>query len=99
MSQPEPQLQAPAETPVLPAPAAAVVEEEPASDDKAAARRRSTVREKVSFLSSSPSEPATAVAAAPEPVAPAEPAPEAATETPAAPRRAGWWSRRFGGGE
>jgi ribonuclease E len=99
MSQPEPQLQAPAETPVLPAPAAAVAEEEPASDDKAAARRRSTVREKVSFLSSSPSEPATAVAAAPEPVAPAEPAPEAATETPAAPRRAGWWSRRFGGGE
>ena len=52
-----------------PAPSAAVAEEEPASDDKAA-RRRSTVREKVSFLSSSPSEPATPVAAAPEPVAP-----------------------------
>ncbi|TYL99983.1 Rne/Rng family ribonuclease [Bradyrhizobium rifense] len=99
-SQPEFQLQAPVETPVQPAPAAAVAEEEPASDDKAA-RRRSTVREKVSFLSSSPSEPATPVAAAPEPVAPPapEPAPEAASETSAAPRRAGWWSRRFGGGE
>ena len=101
-SQPEFQWQAPVETPVQPAPSAAVAEEEPASDDKAA-RRRSTVREKVSFLSSSPSEPATPVAAAPEPVAPPapepDPAPEAASETPAAPRRAGWWSRRFGGGE
>jgi ribonuclease E len=99
-SQPEFELQAPVETPVQPAPAAAVAEEEPASDDKAA-RRRSTVREKVSFLSSSPSEPATPVAAAPEPVAPPapEPAPEEASETSAAPRRAGWWSRRFGGGE
>jgi ribonuclease E len=99
-SQPEFQLQAPVETPVQPAPSAAVAEEEPASDDKAA-RRRSTVREKVSFLSSSPSEPATPVAAAPEPVAPPapEPAPEAANETSAAPRRAGWWSRRFGGGQ
>ncbi|WP_283812693.1 Rne/Rng family ribonuclease [Bradyrhizobium cytisi] len=95
-SQPEFQLQAPVETPVQPAPS----EEEPASDDKAA-RRRSTVREKVSFLSSNSSEPATPVAAAPEPAAPPapEPAPEAASETPAAPRRAGWWSRRFGGGE
>lgn len=100
MSQPEPHMSAPVEAPVQPAPSAAVAEEEPAADDKAA-RRRSTVREKVSFLSSSPSEPATQVAAAPEPVAPPapEPAPEAASETPAAPRRAGWWSRRFGGGE
>lgn len=97
MPQPEPYTPAPAEAPVHSAPSAAVVEEEPASDDKAA-RRRSTVREKVSFMSSSPSEPA-----APEPLAPPapapEPAPEAATETPGAPRRAGWWSRRFGGGE
>lgn len=100
MSQPEPYAPAPVETPVQPAPSAAVVEEESAADEKAA-RRRSTVREKVSFLSSSPSEPATPAAAAPEPVAPPapEPAPEAASETPAAPRRAGWWSRRFGGGE
>jgi ribonuclease E len=97
-SQPEFQLRAPVETPVQPAPSAAAAEEEPASDDKAA-RRRSTVREKVSFLSSSPSEPATPAAAAPEPVAPPEPAPEEASETTAAPRRAGWWSRRFGGGE
>jgi len=86
----------------LPAPPAPVaVEEEPV--DEKAARRRSTVREKVSFLSSSPSEPAAPVAQAAEPVAPPapapEPAPEAASETPAAPRRAGWWSRRFGGGE
>jgi len=104
-SQPEPQFhQAPVEAPVQgsahAAPAAVVAEEESAVDEKAA-RRRSTVREKVSFLSSS--EPATPVASAPEPVAPPapapEPAPEAATETPAAPRRAGWWSRRFGGGE
>jgi ribonuclease E len=104
-SQPEFELQAPVETPVQPAPSAAVAEEEPASDDKAA-RRRSTVREKVSFLSSSPSEAAAPVASAPapvasapEPVAPPEPAPEATDGTSAAPRRAGWWSRRFGGGE
>lgn len=100
MSQPEPPMSAPVEAPAQPAPSAAVAEEEPAADEKAA-RRRSTVREKVSFLSSSPSEPAAPVAAAPEPVAPPapEPAPETARETPAAPRRAGWWSRRFGGGE
>lgn len=99
-SQPEPCMPAPVEAPVQPAPAAAVAEDEPPADDKAA-RRRSTVREKVSFLSSSPSEPATPVQATPEPVAPPapEPAPEAVSETPAAPRRAGWWSRRFGGGE
>lgn len=97
VSQPEPRAELQTEAPAQPEPVAA--EEEPA-DDKAA-RRRSTVREKVSFLSSSPSEPATPVAQAAEPVtAPeAEPAPEAASETPAAPRRAGWWSRRFGGGE
>lgn len=101
MSQPEPQLQAPVETPVQ-SPSVAIADEEPA-DDKAA-RRRSTVREKVSFLSSSQPQPAAPVASAPEPVvSPAsspEPAPDAAaSETPPAPRRAGWWSRRFGGGE
>ncbi|WP_283810241.1 ribonuclease E/G [Bradyrhizobium sp. Gha] len=100
-SQPESQSdQVPVETPVRSAPPAAIAEEEPAVDDKTT-RRRSTVREKVSFLSSSPSEPATPTATAPEPVAPPapEPTPEAAAEPPAAPRRAGWWSRRFGGGE
>jgi ribonuclease E len=97
VTQPEPRAELRAEVRAQPQPA--VAEEEPA-DDKAA-RRRSTVREKVSFLSSSQSEPAAPVASAPEPVAPPapEPAPEAASETSAAPRRAGWWSRRFGGGE
>ncbi|QDF37844.1 Rne/Rng family ribonuclease [Bradyrhizobium symbiodeficiens] len=98
VSQPEPRAEVRTEVaPAQPEPVAA--EEEPA-DDKAA-RRRSTVREKVSFLSSSSSEPAAPVAQAPEPSTPpaAEPAPEPASETPAAPRRAGWWSRRFGGGE
>ncbi|MCK1734861.1 Rne/Rng family ribonuclease [Bradyrhizobium sp. 138] len=99
VAQPEPRVEVQTEVPAQPVPV--VAEEEPAEDK--AARRRSTVREKVSFLSSSPSEPATPVAQATEPVAPptpaAEPAPEVASETPAAPRRAGWWSRRFGGGE
>ncbi|WP_183234153.1 ribonuclease E/G [Bradyrhizobium sp. CIR18] len=98
VSQPEPRAEVQTEAvPAQPQPVAA--EEEPA-DDKTA-RRRSTVREKVSFLSSSPIEPAAPVAQAPEPAAPpaAEPVPEPASETPAAPRRAGWWSRRFGGGE
>ncbi|WP_311982163.1 Rne/Rng family ribonuclease [Bradyrhizobium japonicum] len=100
VSQPEPRAEVKTEAapPAQPEPVAA--EEEPA-DDKAA-RRRSTVREKVSFLSSSPSEPPAApVAQAPEPATPpvSQPAPEPAAETPATPRRAGWWSRRFGGGE
>jgi ribonuclease E len=82
-------------------------EENAREQDKAepekAARRRSTVREKVNFLmnpqretngpgSDSPeSGPiVTASPSAPEPA-------EAATEKQT--RRAGWWSRRFGGGE
>jgi ribonuclease E len=70
--------------------------------ERAAARRRSTVREKVSFL-------VEAQPAAPAPVshaAPAEPAPAAAPAAQPAdatsdsqPRKAGWWSRRFGNGE
>jgi ribonuclease E len=83
------------------APAAPTAEEQEA--DRAAARRRSTVREKVSFMTSAQAEPAPPVShsapeqvAAPEP-APAEPAPASTSE--AAPRKAGWWSRRFGGGE
>jgi ribonuclease E len=61
------------------------------------------VREKVSFVTSAPAEPAPSVShSAPEPVeshapAPAEPAPAASDE--GAPRKAGWWSRRFGSGE
>nr|WP_315712190.1 MULTISPECIES: Rne/Rng family ribonuclease [unclassified Bradyrhizobium] len=73
--------------------------------------RRSTVREKVSFLTeprpegavsavnvaeSSAPTPAVDVAAS-EPVA-TEPA-ATDSSSPAAPRRAGWWSRRFGGGQ
>lgn len=100
VTQPEPRAEAKIEATAQPEPAPAAADEEHA-DDKAA-RRRSTVREKVSFLSSSQSEPAP-VAQAAEPVAPPAPAPEpapaAASETSAAPRRAGWWSRRFGGGE
>jgi ribonuclease E len=75
--------------------------EETAQEAERAARRRSTVREKVSFLTSvqpeattpanhSPPEPPSA------PSAPAEPASEAADTQP---RRAGWWSRRFGNSE
>ncbi|MFL6820433.1 MAG: Rne/Rng family ribonuclease [Bradyrhizobium sp.] len=75
------------------------VEADTAQEAERAARRRSTVREKVSFLA----DPQPAAAA---PVPPATKAPEPApvpppaeTSTQAPPRRAGWWSRRFGGGE
>ena len=83
-----------------PAPSA---EETTQEAERAAARRRSTVREKVSFMTSAPAEPAPSVShSAPEPVespapAPAEPAPAPTDET--APRKAGWWSRRFGSAE
>ena len=74
--------------------------------ERAAARRRSTVREKVSFLvdaqpttapvsQSQPSEPAQAPAPAEQPAS--ETTTEATDDTQ--PRRAGWWSRRFGNGE
>ncbi|MCK1659982.1 Rne/Rng family ribonuclease [Bradyrhizobium sp. 151] len=100
VNQPEPRAEAKIEAAAQPEPPPAAADEEHA-DDKAA-RRRSTVREKVSFLSSSQSEP-TPIAQAAEPAAPPAPAPEpapaAASETSPAPRRAGWWSRRFGGGE
>ncbi len=76
--------------------------EEAAEAEKAAARRRSTVREKVSFLvDAQPAAAASISHSQPEPPAavpaPAEPASEEKTE--AQPRKAGWWSRRFGGGE
>jgi ribonuclease E len=83
-------------------PAAATAEEEVAPDNDKAARRRSTVREKVSFASqpepAAPLAEASPAEVAPSP-APSEAPAEAATETPTQPRRAGWWSRRFGGGE
>ena len=85
------------------APAAPTAEETAQEADRAAARRRSTVREKVSFMTSAQAEPAPPVShSAPEPVAPPEPAPAEpapASIGEAAPRKAGWWSRRFGSGE
>ncbi|MBN8987548.1 MAG: Rne/Rng family ribonuclease [Rhizobiales bacterium] len=104
VSPPQPQWQ-PAEHQAAPVTVSSApsAEETAHEADRAAARRRSTVREKVSFMTSAPSEPAPAVShAVPEAVtppapAPVEPAPVAASE--AAPRKAGWWSRRFGNGE
>ncbi len=73
------------------------------SHESEKARRRSTVREKVSFGASPPAEPPAtgypqASPAAPAPAGPAETERENTNEA-AQPRRAGWWSRRFGGGE
>lgn len=63
-------------------------------------RRRSTIREKVSFAIGGNDAPAPAPAEAAVEATPAA-APVAAVEEPAAeaaPRKAGWWSRRFGSG-
>ncbi|MEZ5822163.1 MAG: Rne/Rng family ribonuclease [Xanthobacteraceae bacterium] len=93
-----------------PAPAAHLSEEEvieqplaaptPAAEESPAEekspRRRSTVREKVSFMSSPGPDATSEMPAAVE-----QPAPAPAEAAPAAddqPRKAGWWSRRFGGG-
>jgi ribonuclease E len=76
--------------------------EETAQEAERAARRRSTVREKVSFLVNAQPDAAPPVnQSPPEPPAPAPAAPEPAAETATdtQPRRAGWWSRRFGNGE
>ena len=86
-----------------PARTAATEAETAQEAERAAARRRSTVREKVSFLvdaqpaSPSPVNHSQPVEPAPAPVSPAQPAAETTTDTQ--PRRAGWWSRRFGNGE
>jgi ribonuclease E len=72
-----------------------------AHDSEKHAPRRSTVREKVSFgTSSAPVTESSApiVHSAPVPGPDASPAPEAETSDNQ-PRKAGWWSRRFGGGE
>jgi ribonuclease E len=77
--------------------AVAQAPEETAQEAEKAARRRSTVREKVSFgTSSAPAEASAPVTQAPEPAV-GETAAESNGE--AQPRKAGWWSRRFGGGE
>jgi ribonuclease E len=74
---------------------------ETAQEAERAARRRSTVREKVSFLvDAQPAAAAPVDRGRPEPSvapAPVQPASEATNDSQ--PRRAGWWSRRFGNGE
>jgi ribonuclease E len=99
--QPEPVAPSlPAEEPVQPAPAVAVhapATDEGAADGDKATRRRSTVREKVSFTSSPAPAAATVPAAAEQPGLAS--APEEAATASDQPRKAGWWSRRFGGGE
>ncbi|CAL77293.1 putative ribonuclease E [Bradyrhizobium sp. ORS 278] len=98
-----------AAAPQAPAPAAEVPAQEPEAPkaDSEKTPRRSTVREKVSFVTEpKPDSVATAVNVAESSPAPAVPSPapepvatESSSEPPAAPRRAGWWSRRFGGGQ
>ena len=85
-----------------PEPAARVsVPEDTAQEADRAARRRSTVREKVSFMVDAQPDAAASVSPSqPEPSAapvPAETVP--APTDDGQPRRAGWWSRRFGNGE
>ncbi len=84
-----------------PEPVRAPAVAETAQEAERAARRRSTVREKVSFLvDAQPAAAAPVSHGQPEPSAapaPAEPASEATNDSQ--PRRAGWWSRRFGNGE
>jgi ribonuclease E len=95
----------PAEQPATVQPSAPSAAEAEAHEAEKAARRRSTVREKVSFGSSAQAEPAAPGSYQPQPAsaeAHSEPAQETTHETTteaAQPRRAGWWSRRFGGGE
>jgi ribonuclease E len=87
---------------------------EPAQDDISSEsekpRRRSTVREKVSFTTEPPTASVSADAPSASPEQAAMEAPgvataetttsEPATDAPSSePRRAGWWSRRFGGGQ
>jgi ribonuclease E len=85
-----------------PEPVRAAAEVETAQEAERAARRRSTVREKVSFLVDAQPDTATPVSRSqPEPSAPA-PAPAESSSSATddtQPRRAGWWSRRFGNGE
>jgi ribonuclease E len=78
--------------------ARASTQEETAQEAERAARRRSTVREKVSFLVNAQPEATSPVTHSPPgPSAPPAPAEPASEDTQ--PRRAGWWSRRFGNGE
>jgi ribonuclease E len=77
------------------------VETETAQEAERAARRRSTVREKVSFLADAQgdtAEPAIRGQPAPPPASAPDQQPDSGTSN-SQPRRAGWWSRRFGNGE
>jgi ribonuclease E len=99
-AQPE---QAPADRVQLEPATASSEAETVAQEAERAARRRSTVREKVSFLVNAQPE-ASVPASHGEPVEPAPAAapqqqPAAETNGDTQPRRAGWWSRRFGNGE
>jgi ribonuclease E len=82
-----------------PEPARAATEAETAQEaERVAARRRSTVREKVSFLVEA--QPAAPGPVSHAPAAETAPAAEPAETTgDSQPRKAGWWSRRFGNGE
>jgi ribonuclease E len=84
-----------------PEPVRAASESETAQEaERAAARRRSTVREKVSFLVNTQPDAAAPVDHSPsQPPAASAPAEPASETTDNQPRRAGWWSRRFGNGE
>jgi ribonuclease E len=85
-----------------PEPARASTEAETAQEAERAARRRSTVREKVSFLvDAQPDAAAPVMRSQPEPAAAPAPVqqPDSGTTDDGQPRRAGWWSRRFGNGE
>jgi ribonuclease E len=82
--------------------ARASAEAETAQEAERAARRRSTVREKVSFLvDAQPDAAAPVMRSQPAPAASPAPVqqPDSGTTDDPQPRRAGWWSRRFGNGE
>jgi ribonuclease E len=68
------------------------------SESEKAVCRRSTVREKVSFASQEASPAVPVIQSHPETATPEsqQSPPEVSDET--RPRRAGWWSRRFGSG-
>jgi ribonuclease E len=76
----------------------AAASEEHGTEAEKTGRRRSTVREKASFLSSPPSNGAPATVSPTEHPSPS-PAPAETAAPSEQPRKAGWWSRRFGGGE
>ncbi len=99
-SQPESIAPSPTLQHTQPEPVRAPPHEETVQEAERAARRRSTVREKVSFLAGPAPEAAPpASQSQPAPLAPAPAAPAPAASDDGQPRKAGWWSRRFGSGE